>query len=182
MDKEKQIEEMAKIISNTWLDDLEGNTFCVSDFLDNVNTKAIATDLTDKGYRKITDNEFVISKEEYDALKTIEKYHIRSCGKDVVVISKEEYEGLKQAKTLLEFREETIKLLEDANIRYAEALELKVNIKERKETAREIFKAIKDKFPIPIEETHFTFTTPDLIHKAINDIAKEFGVDLEGKV
>ena len=41
---------------------------------------------------------------------------------------------LKQAKTLLEFREETIKYLEDANIRYAKALENKV-----KDTAKEIF-------------------------------------------
>ena len=45
---------------------------------------------------------------------------------------------LKQAKTLLEFREETIKYLEDANIRYAEALENKV-----KDTAKEIFDWLK---------------------------------------
>lgn len=57
---------------------------------------------------------------------------------DVVMISKEEYYELKQAKSLLEFREETIKYLEDANIRYAEALELKVNAQERKETAEKI--------------------------------------------
>lgn len=59
-----------------------------------------------------------------------------------VVLSKEEYAELKQAKSLLAFREETIKYLEDANIRYAEALELKVNKKERKETAKEILQEL----------------------------------------
>lgn len=55
-----------------------------------------------------------------------------------VVLSREEYEELKFTKTVLELREEKIKYLEDANIRYAEALELKVNKKERKETAEKI--------------------------------------------
>lgn len=61
---------------------------------------------------------------------------------NAVVLTREEYHELKQAKTLLEFREETIKYLEDANIRYAEALELKVNEKERKETAEKIMNEI----------------------------------------
>lgn len=69
---------------------------------------------------------------------------------NAVVLSREEYGELKQAKTLLEFREETIKLLEDANIRYAEALELQVNIKERKEMVEKIdnylVKRINEKF------------------------------------
>lgn len=55
-----------------------------------------------------------------------------------VVLCEEEYAELKFAKKLLELREEYIKSLEDANIRYAEALELKVNKKERKETAGDI--------------------------------------------
>lgn len=46
----------------------------------------------------------------------------RKLPKDSIVISKEEYEELKQAKTLLGFREETIKMLENANIRYHETL------------------------------------------------------------
>lgn len=62
---------------------------------------------------------------------------------DMVVLTKEEYAELKQAKSLLEFREETIKHLEDANIRYAKALELKVNEKERKEMAEKILKDLK---------------------------------------
>ena len=68
---------------------------------------------------------------------------------NAVVLTGEEYGELKQAKTLLEFREETIKLLEEANIRYAEALELKVNIKERKETAEKVMEdCLKDTLTI----------------------------------
>ena len=51
-----------------------------------------------------------------------------------IVISKEEYEELKFAKKLLELREETIKYLEDANIRYSEALENK-----EKETTKKFY-------------------------------------------
>lgn len=68
---------------------------------------------------------------------------------NAVVLTREEYGELKQAKTLLEFREETIKLLEEANIRYAEALELKVNIKERKEAVEKVMEdCLKDTLTI----------------------------------
>ncbi len=75
-----------------------------------------------------------------DHVKVVEKVRqeFEAEYKDKVVLTREEYEALKFTKTVLELREEKIKYLEDANIRYAEALELKVNEKERKETAREI--------------------------------------------
>ena len=47
---------------------------------------------------------------------------LKKCAKGGVVIPEEEYWSLKQAKTLLELREETIKYLEDANIRYHQTL------------------------------------------------------------
>lgn len=47
---------------------------------------------------------------------------LKERSKGNVVISEEEYWSLKQAKTLLEFREETIKYLEDANTGYHETL------------------------------------------------------------
>ena len=90
--KQKQIEEMAE--------DYYGYSIDLEE-----DCKFVATEMYDKGHRKIPEN--------------------------AVVLTREEYGELKQAKTLLEFREETIKLLEDANIRYAETLELKVIIKER---------------------------------------------------
>ena len=109
---EKEIDEMAEVIGDTWLVDLEGDTMSVCEVLDEVDIKGIARELIQAGYR--------------------------NC-KDKVVLDKEEYAELKQAKTLLELREETIKYLEEANIRYNKALELKVNKKERQEMAREIF-------------------------------------------
>ena len=50
------------------------------------------------------------------------RHNYKRVDKDSVVLSKEEYTELKFAKTLLELREETIKYLEDANIRYHETL------------------------------------------------------------
>ena len=99
---------------------------------------------------------------------------------DLVVISKEEYYELKQARTLLEFREETIKSLEDANIRYAKALELKVNEKERMETAEKAFELVKKiidkKYAI---ETTLTKTT---LSNIINHIEKEFAKQFDVKI
>lgn len=46
----------------------------------------------------------------------------RGRSKGSIVVLEEEYWDLKQAKTLLGLREETIKHLEDANIRYHETL------------------------------------------------------------
>lgn len=123
--------------------------------------------------------------------------------KDGIVISKEEYEELKQAKTLLESREETIKYLEDANIRYAEALELKVNKKERKETAEKITKRLKsiikkalksnykaiekreEKHPYLLEDELFEVRCKGKIDALqgmdyeIDELAKQFGVEIK---
>lgn len=68
-DNEKQIEEMAKIIGNTWLVDLEGDTKDVCEVLDGVDIKGIARELYEKGYRKLPENSVVISKEEICELK-----------------------------------------------------------------------------------------------------------------
>lgn len=94
-----------------------------------------------------TENYVVISQKEYDALKTIEKYHIKSCGKDSVVLSKEEAER---------FRGQTI------NIK-------KVKLQERKETAEKILKFFANAFPKEkgISSSHVK------IHRAIEEISKK---------
>jgi hypothetical protein len=69
MDKANQIKEMAKIISDTWLVNLDGDTFNVSEFLDKVDIESIATELNEYGYRKINENEVIISKDNYNRLK-----------------------------------------------------------------------------------------------------------------
>ena len=68
-DNEKQIEEMAKVIGNTWLVDLEGNTKDVCEVLDEVDINNIARELYDKNYRKLPEDSVVLSKEEYEKLK-----------------------------------------------------------------------------------------------------------------
>ena len=98
----------------------------------------------------------------------------RNC-KDKVVLTEEEYAELKQAKTLLELREETIKYLEDANIRYAKALELKVNEKERQETAREIIAKVKEKMKKVDGAIALNYAIA-----VIEELAKQYGVEVEG--
>ena len=69
VNKKKQIEEMAKVIKDTWLVNLEGDTFCVCEFLDEVDIKSIATELYNAGYRKIHKCAVVLTREEYEKLK-----------------------------------------------------------------------------------------------------------------
>ena len=68
-DNEKQIEETAKIIGNTWLVDLEGDTKDVCEVLDGVDIKGIARELYEKGYRKLPEGSVVLSREEICELK-----------------------------------------------------------------------------------------------------------------
>lgn len=70
-DKEKQIEEIAKVIGNTWLVDLEGDTKDVCEVLGEVDIKGIAIELYEKGYRKLPKDSVVLSREEYERLKSL---------------------------------------------------------------------------------------------------------------
>ena len=59
------------------------------------HSRAIAEYLAVQGYRKLPENSVVVTKQRFEALETIENYHIKSCGKDSVVLSMEEYNKLK---------------------------------------------------------------------------------------
>lgn len=134
---------------------------------------------------KITNREFHCEPIRF--AKALYNADYRKIPEGSVVISREEYEELKQAKTLLEFREETIKYLEDANIRYAKALELKVNKKERKETAREILNAMLDIKPdfslldgcTPSEFMRSVDLATNIIFQAVKEQAKRYDVEVE---
>lgn len=150
MEKEKQIKEMASDIIKTFSTEY---IYAQSEVMKNISDiNVLISSLISKGYRKINENE--------------------------VVISKEEYAELKQAKTLLEFREETIKLLEDANIKYAEALELKVNIKERKETAEKFATELTTFIGHLIPSEYSIMDIIIEIENKIYDLAKQYDVDL----
>lgn len=89
-----------------------------------------------------------------------------------VVLSKEEYEELKFTKNVLELREETIKYLEDANIRYSIALENK-----GKETAEKILQAIDF-----IDKKYQNYAKEELqsgmIAKAFTVVANEIKIEI----
>lgn len=62
----KEIEEMAKVVGNTWLVDLEGDTKDVCEVLDEIDIKGIARELYEQGYRKIPKDSVVLSREEQE--------------------------------------------------------------------------------------------------------------------
>ncbi len=71
---EKQIEEMAKALC--------GKTLCGKKFINCISigeckqSNDLAKNLFDRGYRKINENEVIISKEEYEKLKILKEGHI----------------------------------------------------------------------------------------------------------
>ena len=158
MEDKEMIEEMANILCESKEHNCNGEDCkCLKQ----------ATDLFNKGARIIPENSIVISKEELEEkYEPSEKFmsvvreleDLKQNLEDKVVLSREEYAELKQAKTLLEFREETIKYLEEANIRYSIALENK-----GKETAKEILESVNAHIPITLKFC----------------IAKQFGVEIK---
>lgn len=68
MNKEKQIEEMTKAFC-----EVAHYDFCKDTACHVCPIKLFAVKVYDKGYRKINENEVVISKEEYNDLKGLEE-------------------------------------------------------------------------------------------------------------
>lgn len=148
-DNEKHIEETAKVIGNTWLVDLEGNTKDVCEVLDEVDIKGIARELYEKGYRKLP--------------------------KDSVVLSREEYEMLANQYKNLEIKYSNLcdnyRLCKDAN----ETLKQNVIIT-RKETVKEILQEIRGYYPIDKEHCN---DSELFILNLCEDIASRYGVEVE---
>lgn len=72
--KQEQIEEMAKVIANTWLVDLDGDTKDVCEVLDEADIQGIARELYGKGCRIIPEDVVVLTKEEL--VKTMESGYV----------------------------------------------------------------------------------------------------------
>ena len=173
MDREKQIEEMAKDVCENVNRKMCADGTCPQTWNCPYNN-TMAKILIEQGYRKINDNEVVISKEEkqkllkemyeqgkFDAIADLEKE-----GK--VVISKEEYERLKQfeyqvrsgvcftQKMWFDF------CIEDS--KYQTSLQIKAKEQGSKETAEKCIEIIKRYVP-PKSGLEL-------------EIARKFGVDL----
>lgn len=55
MNKDKQIEEMANVLGDTWVVDLEGNPHDLSEVLMQCDLENIAKQICEQGYRKASD-------------------------------------------------------------------------------------------------------------------------------
>ena len=111
MDKQKQIEEMKNHINNAF--DLYHKTG-ESDI-----TKAIAEELIKYYQPKLPKGSVVLTEERHTALKLIEKYHIKSCGKNSVVLTTEELEEARK-ETAKELLTDIGNALHDLAIQYSD--------------------------------------------------------------
>lgn len=123
--------------------------------LDWGDCKDIAEQLDFLDYRKIPKGSVVLTEERHTALKLIENYHIKSCGKNSVVLTTEELEEIrKQAvKEVLEKTKEKCKELEDKFSHLC---------KSKKECLMETCR----------------YEGVLAVKRELNEIAKEFGVEL----
>lgn len=85
-EKYKQIEEMYQEFL-----DYKDATLCKV-----FSYKGMCENFVDLGYQKVEKDDIVISRKEYEALKLIESYHIKSCGKNSIVLTREEQDKLYQ--------------------------------------------------------------------------------------
>lgn len=69
MNKEKQIEEIAKSIGDTWIVDLEGNPHDLSEVLMWCDIENIAEQLHNRGYRKQSEGEWVPSPDGINPIR-----------------------------------------------------------------------------------------------------------------
>ena len=127
--------------------------------LDWADSKDIANQLYEQGYRKIPEGSVVISKEEYEALRLIEKYHIKSCGKNSVVLTTEEYQKLK--------------MLEKYHITCEDVSEYITNAHDQ--AIKEFAKRLKMQF----EDSLGVFYPTSTIEKRIDEIAKSLRKNIQ---
>ena len=89
----KQIEKMANIIESSFKVYFGSNDLVdPEDFPE--QAKDLAQELLKCYQPKLSEDHMIISRKEYEALKLIESYHIKSCGKDTITLSKTELEAL----------------------------------------------------------------------------------------
>ena len=94
MTEQHQIEEMAKVIGNTWLVDLEGDTKDVCEVLDEVDIKGIARELYEQSYRKIPKDSVVLSREEQERILTATEKRIKELKRQILQARKETAEKI----------------------------------------------------------------------------------------
>lgn len=151
MNEQEQIEGMAKVIGDTWLVDLEGETKDAREVLDEVDIKAISRELYEQGYRKLPEDSVVLSKEEYERLKN---------SRNIRVVTK--------------YEEDDYEICIPASD-YDEMLK-----QECKETAKEILQGLEEKKE-RVKAFYGTDESVgvDIAIRAIKEILKQKGVEVE---
>lgn len=102
MNDKKQIEELANKL------------YSLQDEYDMSNPYEVAKAVLSLDYENIPEGSVVLTEERHTALKLIEKYHIKSCGKNSVVLTAEELEEARK-QAVKEFIQA---ILKDTNISY----------------------------------------------------------------
>ena len=168
MTKQEQIEEMTKIVGNTWLVDLEGDTKDVCEVLDEVDIKGIARELYEKDCRKLPEDSVVLSREEYEMLKSLydtQKGAIMTSSVGDLPLT---VEGLRKAVDEITRLNRVETELQELNAKYYnEAKDLRRELKQtRKDTAKAILNVLY-------------FNLQNSVMGRIQEIAKNYGVEVE---
>lgn len=171
-DKEKQIEicencKMKNNCSHRILVNMEKCKVNDCDYFQNISTdKEMAKDKEFKKLVRLIERTHPFYVETI--AERIYKYYQPKLPENAVVLTKEAYVELKFTKNLLELREEKIKYLEDANIRYSEALENK-----GKETAEKIRGGLRSK--LVYDDKQITIKDKYIIGETdIEEVIKEY--------
>ena len=191
MTKQEQIEEMAKIICGRVKDDIciIDRTSCDSC----CNWARQAEKIYNAGYRKIQDGTVVLSREEYEMLKSLYDtqkgaYMTSNIGDLPLTV-----EGLRKAVDKITRLNRVEAELQELNIKYYnEAKDLRRELKQtRKETAKEIFQKVVN---ICRKEEDFQDGTVNtqleplyfgimngcaFIRGEVKELAEQYGVEVE---
>ena len=165
MTKQEQIEEMAKIVDEMY------NVYTTT-------ADDIADGLYNAGYRKIQDGTVVLSREEYEMLKSLydtQKGAIMTSSIGDLPLT---VEGLRKAVDEITRLNRVETELQELNAKYYnEAKDLRRELKQtRKETAKEIMQCLYDKcYEIQnLRECVAHITPLDILQ-----LAKHYGVEVE---
>ncbi len=94
MNKEQQIEEIAKDINNTWFVKSNGDICGTNVKLKKNDIKMIAHQLVLEGYRKLPEDSVVLSREEQEKILTATEKRIKELKKQILQARKETAEKI----------------------------------------------------------------------------------------
>lgn len=131
MNKEQQIEEIAKDINNSWFVKSNGDICGTNVKLKKNDIKMIAHQLVLEGYRKIPEDSVVLSREEYDNLKLeLQKAHNKGVqvGFDMTKFKEQSIKNKASKETAEKIFKMLISELESNKFLYGKRIIMKVDV------------------------------------------------------